>query len=463
MACKTAVGNGALPWLFAVSVLSTGCEVGALAGSLWERLFSRPESLCRENFAAFVGATDIPGRTAPAWLEPHPGSSLLACEALSRHDAGLCDAAPPEFRHRCRVEVERAQALSAGVASAWLFTATEAEDCLSTPLASSCAAFSTVARTGDLDSCPGGPHAELCRALFTLDEGRCGALGAAGDGTAVSFCRSEIAEKTAWKADFLSNRPQGVSALRKAIAGEPEACEALLTASLRPCVEGAKLLLPSFGFARRSKSFARALIDSHYLDLDEEARAAQPVTTRTLTWMALRPGLEVADVGAGIGFFTSRMAPAVAPGGRIIATEIDRPLVAALALRAQQEGHSNVEVRHVHSDAMGLAPGSIDRMLVYNVYLFDEAPLEAVKPWLAAAHAALRPGGRIVMHQDWSHGRVGRQGDGTVDERNGKVGLAELVDAAAPLFRVRFSERTTVPEGAPKGSAGYLLVLDRLE
>lgn len=101
----------------------------------------------------------------------------------------------------------------------------------------------------------------------------------------------------------------------------------------------------------------------------------------------LKAGQRVADVGAGRGFLTSRLAAAVGPKGLVVATDVDRAALAAIPRGA------SVETRVVAADDPGLEAGAYDRILVAEVdhYLPDRAA------WLRRAALALKPGGFIAV------------------------------------------------------------------
>lgn len=109
--------------------------------------------------------------------------------------------------------------------------------------------------------------------------------------------------------------------------------------------------------------------------------------------LGLRPGMTVADVGAGSGEFTTGLARAVGSTGRVYATEIEQRHLAAIDLRMQAAGHRNViTVLGTLRDA-GLAEGCCDRILLRLVYHHFSEPA----PMRDSLLRALRPGGRIAV------------------------------------------------------------------
>ena len=107
---------------------------------------------------------------------------------------------------------------------------------------------------------------------------------------------------------------------------------------------------------------------------------------KVVAGLALRPGMRVADVGAGRGLLTTHLAAAVAPG-IVVATDIDGAALAAIARSP------SIETRLVHPDDPGLEPAAYDRILVAEVdqYLPDRAA------YLARLARALKPGGFIAV------------------------------------------------------------------
>ncbi len=110
--------------------------------------------------------------------------------------------------------------------------------------------------------------------------------------------------------------------------------------------------------------------------------------------LGIGPGSRVADIGAGSGLLTVHLARAVAPNGKVIATDIDGAVLDLLAQRLEAAGLSKVvERRVVGADAPQLEAGTYDAILLAEVdhYFSDPAA------WLRDASTALKPGGRIVI------------------------------------------------------------------
>ncbi|HTE53735.1 MAG TPA: class I SAM-dependent methyltransferase [Kofleriaceae bacterium] len=121
-----------------------------------------------------------------------------------------------------------------------------------------------------------------------------------------------------------------------------------------------------------------------------------------LAALRLADGQRVADVGAGIGYFTPLLATAVGPRGQVVATDIDPRALSALSALAQRaseltgeksRGAAPIEVRQVEAGDPGLEPGRYDRILVAQV---DHLLADRVD-YLRRLRAALAPGGLVVV------------------------------------------------------------------
>lgn len=116
--------------------------------------------------------------------------------------------------------------------------------------------------------------------------------------------------------------------------------------------------------------------------------------------LAIAPGARVADVGAGTGLLTVHLARAVAPKGKVIATEVDGTALELLKQRMERLGLAEVvESRVVKADKPGLEDGAYDAILLSEVDNLMDDPVA----WLVAAKPALKPHGRIVISNRTYH------------------------------------------------------------
>ncbi len=127
--------------------------------------------------------------------------------------------------------------------------------------------------------------------------------------------------------------------------------------------------------------------------LEREGREELERPDEVLQAMDLAPGLQVAEVGAGTGFFARRIAPAVAPGGKVYAVDIQPEMLDLLREYAVRDRLDNI-VPVLGSEVDPKLPkGGIDRMLLVDVYHEFQQPA----PMLQRMRESLAPGGRIVL------------------------------------------------------------------
>jgi precorrin-6B methylase 2 len=126
--------------------------------------------------------------------------------------------------------------------------------------------------------------------------------------------------------------------------------------------------------------------------LEREEREREERGSVLLQELRLAPGMQVADIGAGTGWYARRMAPMVVPG-RVYAVDVQPQMVAMLQRVAVQPGLANVVPVLGGERDSGLAPGSIDLALMVDVYHELAYPAEM----LDALAIALKPGGRLVL------------------------------------------------------------------
>lgn len=114
---------------------------------------------------------------------------------------------------------------------------------------------------------------------------------------------------------------------------------------------------------------------------------------RVLDRLRVRPGMRVADIGAGDGYYTVRLARRLERHATIYAEDVSEPYLARLAGRLAREEISGVTLVHGTAADPQLPAKSIDLAILAHVYHEIEQPYE----FMYRLHAALRPAGRIAI------------------------------------------------------------------
>jgi len=124
---------------------------------------------------------------------------------------------------------------------------------------------------------------------------------------------------------------------------------------------------------------------------DDPARDAWQTPDRVLAHMNLRPDARVADLGAGTGYFSVRLARAL-PQGRVWALDLEPNLVQHLHDRARREGLSNL-FGALCTPASAMIPEPVDAVLLVDTYHH----LEDRTAYFARLRTRLAPGGTVVI------------------------------------------------------------------
>ena len=127
--------------------------------------------------------------------------------------------------------------------------------------------------------------------------------------------------------------------------------------------------------------------------LERPERMEEERTDLVLAALDLKPGMTVADIGAGSGYYSWRMAERVGPGGTVYAIDIQPEMIKLLQRQMSQRGAANVKALLGTATDPRLPAGKLDLALMVDVYHEFEYPYEM----LAAISRALKPGGRLVF------------------------------------------------------------------
>jgi 2-polyprenyl-3-methyl-5-hydroxy-6-metoxy-1,4-benzoquinol methylase len=127
--------------------------------------------------------------------------------------------------------------------------------------------------------------------------------------------------------------------------------------------------------------------------LDRPEREAEEAPTRALQIISIVRGSTVADIGAGSGYFTERLARLVGPAGKVYATDIQQGMLDLLAQRLLRGRIDNVTLVRGEPADPKLPPASLDLALMVDVY-HELADPQTV---LRRIREALKPDGRLVL------------------------------------------------------------------
>jgi ubiquinone/menaquinone biosynthesis C-methylase UbiE len=127
--------------------------------------------------------------------------------------------------------------------------------------------------------------------------------------------------------------------------------------------------------------------------LERSERELEEEPDKALDAIGFRPGMNVADVGAGTGYFALRIARRVEPGGRVWATDIQQEMLDLLRENAKRASIQNVETRLGSATDTNLPAATMDRVILVDVYHEFSEP----QKMLASIRRSLKPDGRLVL------------------------------------------------------------------
>lgn len=142
-----------------------------------------------------------------------------------------------------------------------------------------------------------------------------------------------------------------------------------------------------------NKPFLAPSVTEFQGKFEKEGREAFDNREAIVKECKLKPGMVVADVGAGTGLFSRLFAAEVGESGKVFAVDIAKEFVEHVELSARQAKLKNVVGIVCKPDSVELAEGSMDVVFLCDTYHYFEFPEKTMK----SIHRALRPGGRVVL------------------------------------------------------------------
>lgn len=143
-------------------------------------------------------------------------------------------------------------------------------------------------------------------------------------------------------------------------------------------------------FPRVQRQVAPIISPAYSTELERDRNGE---AERVLNQLRVHPGMRVADIGAGDGYYTVRLARRLGPGATIYAEDVSGPYLAHLGERLAREEIGGVILVHGTAADPRLPPKSIDLAILGHVYHEIEQPYE----FMYRLHAALRSTGRVAI------------------------------------------------------------------
>lgn len=189
-------------------------------------------------------------------------------------------------------------------------------------------------------------------------------------------------------------------------------------------------------------SYRNADVEKWQSRFESESREIYQHREELASAAGVSPGMVVADVGAGTGFMTVLFAEAVGSSGKVYAVDITPEFLDLIKRRTAARGLTNVKTVLCREDSVALPAESVDLVFVCDAYHHFEYPRSTMR----SIHAALRPGGRLVVvdfdrvpgvSRDWVVGHV-RAGKDVVAEEIRAAGFERMEDAAVPFLKENY-------------------------
>ena len=127
--------------------------------------------------------------------------------------------------------------------------------------------------------------------------------------------------------------------------------------------------------------------------LERPEREEEEGLTQLVEALDLQPGQSVADIGAGSGVISLKLSEKVGAKGTVLAVDIQQEMLDALAVNCKKKGLTNIEPVLGTTTSPNLKPGSVDLVIMVDVYHEFDMPFEM----LSGIAKSLKPGGRVAF------------------------------------------------------------------
>jgi cyclopropane fatty-acyl-phospholipid synthase-like methyltransferase len=203
------------------------------------------------------------------------------------------------------------------------------------------------------------------------------------------------------------------------------------------------LVVPGIGAWAQNESLAPGINDRFRQQPDMSIRqfefsAGDPGQQKEiLNACELKPGMDVADIGAGSGVHVRLFAEKVLPAGKVYAVDIIQDFLDHISLTCREKGIKNVQCVLGSSTSCSLEPSSVDVVFSCDTYHHFEYPFKM----LASIREALRPNGKFVIIDFKDKSGHVRADSKTVIEEITRSGfkLIDSRDFAQMFFLARFT------------------------
>ena len=196
-----------------------------------------------------------------------------------------------------------------------------------------------------------------------------------------------------------------------------------------------------------NKPFQSPSVKKFVERFEKEGRSVYDSREKIVEALHIKPGMTVADVGAGTGLFSRLIAPKVGPKGKLYSVDIAKSFVDHTVLSCHARGWKQVEGIICTQDDVNLPEESVDLVYICATFHHFEFPIKTMK----SVHRALKPGGMVVVidfervkgkSSDWilKHVRAGKEVFRKETEQSGFEFVEEL-DLFEDNYFLRFRKK----------------------